>query len=544
MKYSALARVYEQLEATTKKLEKRDILADLYKKADPLNQVVLLSMGTVTTREELGLASEMVKRIIVKSSGTSDKELTKKFKETGDLGSAAEFFIEHKKQQSLGRRELTVEKVFENLKKLPEISGSGSQEKKIDLVKELLSSASGKEARYIIRTVLGEMRIGVAAGIVRDAIALAFSKEPKEIEHAFNVTGNYGTVAEMAQKNRLKTEIIIGSPVRVMLADRSPNLKAALEEFKNPALEIKYDGFRIAVHKKDREIRLFSRRLEDVTNQFPEIVKWSKECIHCRECIIEGEVLALGKKGPLPFQQLSRRIQRKYDIEKMVKQIPVQVNLFELIYYDGNNYMGKPLKQRWQKLNQVIRANKHFQLAGHIETRDIKKANEFYTKSLNMGQEGVIIKNLDAVYQPGKRVGYWLKVKPIMEPLDLVIVGASWGEGQRTKWLGSLLLAARSGKEFLPTGMMGSGLTEEQLAEVTKKLKKLITEEHGRSVKVKPHLVVEVGYEEIQKSPKYPSGYALRFPRLLRFREQEKKPSDADTVATIEKLYKQQRGRG
>ena len=544
MKYSKMVEVYEKLEATTKKLEKRDILADFYKKSDTLNEVVLLSMGIVSTKEELGLASEMVKKIIIKSSGTNDKELTKKFKETGDLGLTAEFFIKNKKQQSLAKRELTAEKVFENLKKLPEIIGSGSQDKKIDLVKELVSSASPKEARYIIRTVLGEMRIGVAAGIVRDAIAKAFDKEPKEIEHAFNITGNYGTVAEMAKENRLKAEIIIGSPVRVMLADRSPDLKAALEEFENPAIEIKYDGFRMAIHKKDEKISLFSRRLDDVTNQFPEIVKWSRECLKSKECIVEGEVLAIGKKGPLPFQQLSRRIQRKYDIEKMVKEIPVQVNLFDIIYYNKTNYMEKPLKERWNRLKEITKQIKNFQLAEHIETKDMKKANEFYTKSLSMGQEGVIVKNMDAVYQPGKRVGYWLKVKPVMEPLDLVIVGATWGEGQRTKWLGSLLLAARSGKEFLSTGMMGSGLTEEQLKEVTKKLRKIITEEHGRSVKVKPQIVVEVGYEEIQKSPKYPSGYALRFPRLLRFREKEKKPSDADTVATIEKLYKQQRGRG
>ena len=540
MQYKELAEVYEQLEATTKKLEKRDILADLYKHCSDLAEVVLLSMGTVVTGEqELGIASELMKRIIIKSCGVSEKELNRKFKETGDLGLTTEFLVANKKQRTLAKRELTIDKVFNNLKKLPEITGPGSQESKIALVSELLSSASPKQAKYIVRTVLSEMRIGVAAGLVRDAIALAFNKDPKEVEHAFDLVGDYGSVAEMAKKGRFKAEIVIGRPIRVMLADRSPDLESAMNEFDSPALETKYDGFRMAIHKQGRTVKLFSRRLDDVTTQFPEIVNWSKEYLKCKECIVEGEVLALSKKGPLPFQQLSRRIQRKYDIDKMVKEIPVQINLFDLIYYNNNSWMKKSLKERWNKLKTVIKETKDFKLADHIETKNMEKANEFYAHSLSMGQEGVIVKNLDAVYQPGKRVGYWLKVKPIMEPLDLVIVGASWGEGHRAKWLGSLLLAARSDKEFLSTGMMGSGLTEEQLNEVTKKLKKIIIKEHGRSVVVKPQLVVEVGYEEIQKSPKYPTGYALRFPRLIRFREKEKKPEEADTVATIEKLYKQ-----
>jgi DNA ligase-1 len=550
MKYKKMVDIYLKLEGTTKKLEKRDILSDFYKSCfeEDLPKVVLLSMGIVLTGElELGIAREMIKRIIIRSTGCSEKELTKKFKETGDLGSTTEFFVENKEQITLTKKELTVEKVFENLKKLPEISGAGSQEKKITLVTELLSSASPKEALYIARTVLGEMRIGVAAGIVRDAIAKAFEKDSKEVEHAFDVIGDYGAVAEMAKKGRLKTEIIIGRPVRVMLADRSSGLESAMKEFEHPCLETKYDGFRMAIHKQNEKIRLFSRRLDDVTHQFPEIVRWSRECIDCRECIIEGEVLALSKDGkPLPFQQLSRRIQRKYDIEKMVREILVQIDLFDLIYYDDESWMKKPLRERWDKLNLIIKVMQgKFQLAEHLETKDIEKAREFYEKSLKLGQEGVIVKNLDAVYQPGKRVGYWLKVKPIMEPLDLVIVGASWGEGQRTKWLGSLLLAARSGRQFVSTGMMGSGLTEEQLDEVTKKLKKLITEEHGNEVKVNPEIVVEVAYEEIQKSTKYPSGYALRFPRLLRIRDpKDKGPEDINTVNEIERLYKQQRGRG
>lgn len=544
MRYSKLVDYYERLEATTKKLEKRDILSELFKSSDNLSKTVLLSMGVVFPAGdlELGIAKEMMKRVIMKTCGITEKELERKFKETGDLGLTAEFFVKNKRQKSLAKKELDVDKVFENLRKLPDITGAGSQEKKVALISELLSSATGREARYLVRTVLGEMRVGVAAGIVRDAIAKAFDKEPKDIEHVYNITADYGRVAELAKNDRLDVEIVIGSPLRVMLAERSPNLEKAIKEFENPALEIKYDGFRMAVHKQGEKIKLFSRRLEDVTNQFPEIISWSMECIKARDCIIEGEVLAIDKSGkPKPFQELSRRIQRKYDIEKMISSIPTQINLFDLVYYNNESWMEKPLKERWKKLNDIINEKKgKFLIAKHLETKDIKEAEDFYKKSLKLGQEGVIVKNMDAIYKPGKRVGYWLKVKPIMEPLDLVIVGAEWGEGHRARWLGSLVLAARKGNEFLPTGMMGSGLTEEQLEEVTKKLKPLITEEKGKEIKIKPRLVIEVGYEEIQKSPKYPTGYALRFPRLLRIRD-DKGPKDINTISDIEKLFRMQK---
>lgn len=552
MLYRELAEYYDRLEMTSKKLEKTEILSELYIKAPErvLYKVVLLSMGLVYPQGDsstLGIASEMAKKIIEKSCGISEKELEKRFKETGDLGLTAEYFVKNRKQTTLEKKNLSVDFVFDSLRKLPDITGAGSQEKKMAFISNLLSQASGKEARYIIRTVLGEMRIGVAAGIVRDAIAKAFEKEKGEIERAYDLLGDYGRVAEMAKKGRLKADIVLGCPIRVMLAERAGDLKEALDAFGHPAIEMKLDGFRAQIHKDGDKIKIFSRRLDEVTKQFPEMVERSRKCIKAEQAIVEGEIVAVKPDGsPLPFQNLSRRIQRKYDIERMVREIPVRIDLFDLIYINGENWMHKRLEERWKKLKEIIEPMKNkFQLVEHIETKDFKEVQDFYNYCLKLGEEGVIIKNMEAHYQPGKRVGYWLKVKPIMEPLDLVIVGATWGEGKRSKWLGSLVLAARDEKtgEFVPTGMMGSGLTEEQLEEITGKLKKIIVSEAGREVKVKPQIVVEVAYEEIQKSPTYPSGYALRFPRLLRFREGEKRPEDSDTVQTIEKLYRQQRGR-
>lgn len=543
MKYSILVRIYEKLEATTKKLEKIDILAEFYKKTklEELVIVVRLSQGDLGI--DFGIAKQMMKEVIKRAYGISESDVVKKFKETGDLGKVAEFFAANRKQVMLSHSELSVEKVYENLRKLPFITGHGSVERKISLLAELLSNASPLEARYIVRTVLGDMRIGVAAGIIRDAIAKAFSQDVKDVERAYDFLGDYGKVAEMAFKGEVKASIELGKPVRVMLAERAPNLKEALETFEHAALEFKYDGFRLVIHKKGSKIWLFSRRNEDVTKQFPEIVEAAKKNLMAKSCIVEGELLAVDVGGkPLPFQVLSRRIQRKYNIEKMTREIPVQLNLFDIIYLDGKNLMNFPLRKRWHALKKIVKKNNKIKLAEHIETKDFKAANKFYHKALNQGQEGLIVKNLDAIYQPGKRIGYWLKVKPVLEPLDLVIVGAEWGEGKRAKWLGSLLLACKANSSFIETGKMASGLTEDQLEELTKKLKPLIIEEKGKQLKIKPKVVVEVAYEEIQESPKYPSGYALRFPRLLRIRDPEDKgPEDINTIDDIKELYRQQK---
>ncbi len=544
MKYIELAQLYQRLEGTTKKLEKRDMLAEFYAKCGELEKVVLMSTGVVSTTEELGLARGLVKKIIIKAYGVAEKDVTKKFKETGDLGKTAEFFAANKRQRTLLIKELTVEKVFDNLNELPGITGKGSQDRKQQLVIELLTAAKPLEARYIIRTILGDMRIGVAAGIVRDAIALAFGKDPKEIEKVYDVVGDFGLVAEMAKRGKLKAEIKVGSPLRVMLADRAADLKEAMDAFERPAFQFKYDGFRIQGHKDGTSVKIFSRRMEDVTIQFPDIVAMIKENVKAKQCIIEGEALAIRDGRPQPFQMLSRRIQRKYEVERMAREIPVQVNLFELIYMDGVSYMQEPFSVRWGLLKKIVKETKSFRMADHMETKDFQEANKFYKAALASGQEGVIVKNLDAHYQPGKRVGYWLKVKEILEPLDLVVTGAEWGEGKRAQWLGSLILAARDGNSFKETGRMASGLTEEHMESLTKILKKLIIKEEGKIIKVRPEVVVEIGYEEIQKSPKYPSGYALRFPRLLRIREKaDKGPEETNSVKDIEKLFRMQKRR-
>ncbi len=562
MRYRELAEVYEKLESTQSKLEKADILAELFSKAssEDLPKLVLLSAGRVFptySEEVIGIASQLMIKAIAKATGFPPREVEEKFKETGDLGLTASYFVKSRKQQTLFKKTLTIDNVFENLRKLPGITGSRSQEKKMDLIAELFASAEPKEAVYITRTILEELRVGVAQGIIRDAIVKAFLKpenmeEKKKfteiVDYAYNLTSDFSEVAQIAKEKGLgglkKVKIKLGRPIQLMLGEKAESIKEVINKFGKVAIEYKYDGMRAAIHKKGDNIWIFTRRLENVTKQFPDLVKLCKKCLKPRECVVEGEVLAIDPKTgyPQPFQNLSQRIHRKYNIDEMVKKIPIQMNLFDIVYLDGKMLFDNVFTERRKILEKSVKViPEKFQLAKQIVTDDLKKAEKFYKEALDAKQEGVFLKVLDSKYVFGRHVGGWYKIKPIMETLDLVIVAATWGEGKRSKWLSSYVLACREPDtgEFLTCGMMGTGLTEEMFQAMTDTLKPLITEEKGKDVKVRPKLVVEVAYQEIQKSPTYDAGYALRFPRLIRVRE-DKSPEEADTIERLIKLYKTQ----
>ncbi len=550
MLYQDLAEVYEKLEATTKNLEKRDILAEFFTQADSdiLPSVALLVQGRIFpawSEEEVGIASKLMLKIISKVYGVSELEVMKKVKETGDYGLAAEHFTAHKRQQTLMSTTLKIDFVHERLKTISGISGAGTVDKKTAAVSELLSSAKPLEARYITRTVLATLRIGVGEGTVRDAICKAFDLEKEDVQKAYDMLNDYGEVARLAKtegaKALRKAQIKVGRPIKVMLAQKAKSIPDALERLGKAAFEYKYDGMRCQIHGSNGEIKIFTRRLDEVTKQFPDIAKLVEKGITAKDFIIEGETIAVDNKGNgLPFQKLSRRIKRKYDIEMVIKEIPAHLNLFDLNYLDGKSYLEKPFKDRRKALEKIFKPTKGLNLAKQIVTDSPKKVEKFYAEALEHKQEGLMAKNLEAGYKPGSRVGYMLKIKPTMETLDLVIVGAEWGEGKRANWLSSFLLACRDGSEYKTIGKMGTGLSDEQFTQMTKTLKPLILKEKGKGVEVKPKIVIEVAYEEIQKSPTYESGYALRFPRMIQVRE-DKGPKDSSELDFVEQLYGGQR---
>jgi DNA ligase-1 len=564
MRYSELADIYEQLEKTSSKLKKSDIIAKVLKAApaDLLPKLVNLFYGSVFPPwaiEEVGVADKMVIKAIAKAVGIRPDEVNTSYRKTGDLGLSAEQLIAKKKQKRLGTKILDVETVIETIQKMAAQSGSGSQEHKMDLVVGLLAAAQPKEARYIIRTILEQLRVGVAEGLVRDAISSAFDIDVDTVEAAWYLRPDYGEIAHIAKEKGeaglKKISLQIGMPMMLQLAEKAPDLKSALESFENVVCEWKYDGARLAVHKKGDKIWLYTRRLEDVTKAFPDVVEAVRKSLTAKECIVEGEALATDKKTgrPMPFQLLSQRIKRKYGIEEIIKEVPINLHLFDMIYVNGETLFDKSLTERFEILKNNVKPIKgRLELARRLITKDLKEADRFYKGALAAGQEGLIVKNLDAFYTPGRRVaGGWLKVKPIMESLDLAIIGATSGTGKRTGWLGSFILGVRDPEtgKFLECGMLGTGVKEKKkeptdvtLDELTKLLKPYIISQEGNEAKIKAKIIIEVAYEEIQKSPTYSSGYALRFPRLIRLRI-DKGPDEADTLERIEALYKIQKGK-
>ncbi len=556
MLYSELARTYEKLETTPAKKEKTSIVAGLLKKSgEDLERVVYLLTGSVFPvweKKEIGVAGNLMIRAISLATGFPETEVAGKFRETGDLGKTAEFCVSGKKQRSLVKRDLTVASVFDTLRKVCVQEGPGSVDRKISLVASLLSSASPLEARYITRTVLEDLRIGVAEGILRDAISQAFSVGASLVENAWYLNPNYAEIARIArdsgEEGLKKVDLEFGRPVAVLLAEKAGSLKEALRAYENFAVETKYDGLRMVIQKSGGRVWIFTRRLEDVTAQFPDVRELALKSLP-DGVVVDGECVAVEGERPLPFQVLSQRIQRKHGIGKMAEKIPVRVFLFDLIYREGLLF-DRPLSERRGLLEKIVSESENFRLAEHLRNPDERRAEEFYRASVSSGNEGVMVKNLDSGYHPGRRVGYWLKVKPVMENLDLVIIGAEYGTGKRAGAFSSFILGCRDPDtgEFLECGMVGTGIKEKSeeglsFTDLTEMLKPLVESEEGKRVRVRPEVVVEVAYEEIQRSPHYSSGYALRFPRFVRLRP-DKSPEEADTAERIERLFRLQRGRG
>jgi DNA ligase-1 len=564
MDYLTLANYYEKLESVSAKLKKTAVLVELFKKtpSNELPKTILLLTGRVFplySEHEIGVAVQMMIRAIEKATGFKPIEIENRFKKIGDLGLTAEQCLKSRKQTTLFRKKLTIDFVFDNLQKLAFVTGGGSQERKLKMIAELLSSAQPKEARYITRTILGELRIGVAEGLIRDAVVDAFlvkegmKKEEKEklteaVDYAWNILSDFGEVARIAKEKGVeglrRIKVKLGQPIQMMLGEKAESIEEVVKEFGKLAAEYKYDGMRAQIHKDGNKIWVYTRRLENVTRQFPDLVDICLKGLRAKTCVVEGEVLGMNTKTdtPLPFQVLSQRIHRKYEIEKMMKEIPIQIHLFDIVYLNGKQLFDRPFTERRSILERVIRPiPKKIEPAKQLVTADVKTIDKFYKKALQDNQEGIFLKVLNSPYVFGRHVGGWYKIKPIMETLDLVIVGATWGEGARAKWITSYELACidpDTGK-LLTCGMMSTGLTEDEYKAMTEALKPLITEEVGKKIRVKPKIVIEVGYQEIQKSPNYSSGFALRFPRFIRERP-DKAPEEADTIERVQSLFKSQ----
>src|SRR3989344_3688609 len=397
MQYKKLAELYEQLGSTTKRLEKIDILSKFLKNLHESDRDVLyLLNGNIYPEydeKKIGISNQLVIKAISKATGISESSVVKEWKFIGDLGKVSEKLTKDKKQSTLHSHVLTTEKIISNLRKLPEFEGKGTINKKISLITELLTSASPLEAKYLIRTLIGDLRIGIQESTIREAIADAFFSEDKKnaskkIQDSIDKSNDLAKVFDIARKREIdefeKISLEVGKPIKVMLAQKVNTIKEGFAVVGKPAaIEYKYDGFRLVVHKNEREIKLFTRRMENNTKQYK------------------------------PFQSISQRIKRKYDIERLQEELPVEVNVFDIIYYNGKSLLNEPFEKRSDLIKKIVKNNPYKIVhAKQIITDNERKAEEFNRKSLKDNQEGVMMKNLNSVYQPGSRVGYMLKITP------------------------------------------------------------------------------------------------------------------------------------
>ena len=566
MKYQQLAQLYQDLSSTTKRLEKTDILAKFLEQLSIKERdVMYLLLGRIYPEydeRKIGISNQLVIKALAKALGIDKDEIVKKWKKIGDIGQVAFEFVKEKKQKTLSAsKELQIDKVIENLRKLPELEGHGTVSKKIDLITELLTSATPIEALYIVRTLIGDLRMGVQESTIRESLAKAFfsgeEKAAKTIQRAIDRTNDLASVFEIASNKNIKEfsqlHLEIGKPIKAMLAQKALTIEDGFKQVGKPcAIEYKYDGFRMIIHKNNYEIKLFTRSLENVTKQFPEVVEYLNKYVKGKSIILDAEAVGFDKKTKeyQPFQHISQRIRRKYDIEKLQQELPIELNVFDILHYNGKSMMEEPFEKRAKLLRQII-TKKPYKIipSKMIITDDKKKVEVFYKQALKDNQEGIMMKNLEAPYQPGRRVGNMLKLKPEERDLDLVITGAEYGSGKRGGGMSSFILSCKGKKsgEYLEIGKVGTGIkeksgTEEDITfnKLTELLTPYITKEKGKTVDIKPKIVVAVTYQEIQRSPNYNSGWALRFPRFTALRP-DKPLSEIADLKEIENEFEKQK---
>ncbi|MBS7614302.1 ATP-dependent DNA ligase [Candidatus Bathyarchaeota archaeon] len=552
MLFQSLTELCEKLSATTKRNQMTENVADFLKILDneEVEPAVSMLLGRAFPKWDqrtLDVSWATISNVIERLTKTDWKEFSATFKKTGDVGSATQAVFEVNKvhrQAALFEEPLTISEVRKVLEAIAEATGQGARERKERYIESLFGRANPVEAKYLVKILIGEMRTGFHEGLMELAVSKAFSVPLKTVQKATMYTGDIGEVAIICKKQGAQgvsnLSFTIFRPIKPMLAKMAETLDEPLREYGGKAaFEYKLDGARIQIHKLNSEVRIFSRRLTDVTRSLPEVVRQVRQEIAVDKAILEGEVIALGQDGnPLPFQHLMRRFRRVHDINTMLMEVPVKLFLFDALHVNGENLIDFPYLARRQKLKEI---SGNIPLTEQIITDDVDQAKQFMRKAVDQGHEGLMAKRLDGPYTPGIRGKHWFKIKEILEPLDLVIVAAEYGYGRRHKWLSDYHLAARDEESgsFYMLGKTFKGLTDEEMEDMTQRLLEIAVRQEGHVVFVKPSIVVEVAYNEIQESQTYECGMALRFARITRIRE-DKSLDEADTIQRVRQIYEKQ----
>ena len=579
MKFSVLSDSLEKMELTTKRLELTDILVELIKKTptNRISKVIYLIQGKIRPNfegVELGIAEKLVIRAISKSSGITTKKIEDDYNDGGDLGKTGANILRQKTQTTFTAETITLERVYDTLLKISKLEGKGSQDMKMKYISSLLNDATPIESKFILKILLGTLRLGIAENTTMDALAIAFTNEKSNrelVENAYNVSSDLGKVSEVLATEGingiLKFTTSLFSPIRPMLADRVKSEDDAFKKIKNDfAAEYKLDGERAQIHKKNNEIVLFSRSLENITRYYPDVVEKISKCINANDGIFEAEIVAVNENTGnfLPFQELMHR-RRKYKLEQAVSDYPITVNFFDVLYYNQTDYLEKPYMERRKTLENIIKENNFAKLVPMSIVSNEGDVTESLENSINSGCEGLMLKVIDSPYRAGTRGNNWLKLKreyqnELGDSLDLVVVGAFFGRGRRTGKYGTLLLSSyNSESDTFPTiCKVGTGFTDENLDQLFQILSSKVTLKKNPRVEstmeadiwFEPELVLEIVASEISLSPIHKTGlnmirkdigFALRFPKFTGKIRSEKSAEDASVDEEVLALYKNQK---
>ena len=578
MEFSIIAEIFERMESTTKRIELTNLLVELLKKTPKkiIPNAVYLLQGIIRPNfegVELGVAEKLAIRAISKSSGLSIKKIEDDYKKCGDLGLTASNILKLKTQTTFTAEKITLERVYETLFRIAKLVGKGSQDLKMKYISSLLNDATPLEAKFVLKILLGTLRLGIAENTIMDALAIAFTgkKENKEqIENAYNVSSDLGKVSLLIATDGIdeikKFKISLFSPIRPMLADRVKSEKEAIKKMSEIfAAEYKLDGERVQIHKQANEVVLFSRRLENITQYYPDIVENVKKSLSVNEGVFEAEIVPVNENTGefLPFQELMHR-RRKYKLEKAISQYPITVNFFDVLYFDKKDCLNLEYSERRKILEKLVNEDDFSKLVPMLLVKNENEIEDFLENSINSGCEGLMLKTLDAPYRAGARGSNWLKLKreyrnELGDSLDLIVIGAYFGRGRRTGLYGTLLLGTYNpDKDNFPSVCkVGTGFTDESLDQlyqilsnkITLKKNSRVVSEMEADVWFEPELVLEIVASEITLSPIHKtglnlirkgSGFALRFPKFTGKIRYEKAVEDASTDEEVLTLYKGQ----
>lgn len=570
MTFGKLAEYFEKLEETSSRLTLIDILSDLFSevKLDEIGHVAYLIQGRVGPffePIEIGMSEKLIAQAIARAYGVSKDSVLKEYGKVGDLGKVAQKLSKGKGSST------SVSQVFEVLRGIAKMSGEGTVEKKVATLADLLGKVDPAGAKHLSRIPLGTSRLGVGDPTILDAFAklkLGDKSKRKELEGAYNKTSDLGLIGETLWSKGLKgvtrLEISVGRPIRSELAERLPSPEKVIEKMGEVNSQRKLDGFRVQIHKDENKIRLFSRNLEETTLMFPEIVEAAKKQIKAKSAILDAEAIGFNPNSDefLPFQETTQR-RRKYGIEEMAKKIPLKAFIFDILYKNGKSLIDLSLTERLEVLAETLVVGETLLPEPGELVNDPKKLQNMLDDAISHGLEGLVVKRPDSKYEAGGRNFNWVKLKrhsngELKDTIDVVILGYIFGRGKRSSFgAGALLVGVYDNKkdEFVTVSKIGTGLTDEEWREIHKRADKIkVDKKPARvssilepSVWIKPEIVIEVLADEITRSPIHTAGksdseagYALRFPRLIKFREADKKAEDATTVDELKKMFKSQ----